>query len=77
MQVVYPAVGIESRDTVRTKSLNIFAISPTRCRKEVEHFLEENCQWYGRRHRHSIPFKVIVSISSGRKVLWENPLFGK
>lgn len=43
----------------------------------AEHFLEENCQWYGRGHQHSIPFKVIVSVSSGRKVLWENPLFGK
>lgn len=77
MQVVYPAVGIESYDTIRTKSLDTFAISPARHQEEVEHFLEENCQWYGRGHRHSIPFKVIVSVSSGRKVLWENPLFGK
>lgn len=43
----------------------------------VLYFLKENCQWYGRGHQHSIPFKVIVSVSSGRKVLWENPLFGK
>lgn len=77
MQVVYPAVGIESYDTIRTKSLDTFVISPVRHQEEVEHFLEENCQWYGRGHRHSIPFKVIVSVSSGRKVLWENPLFGK
>lgn len=77
MQVVYPAVGIESYDTIRTKSLDTFAISPARHQEEVEHFLEENCQWYGRGHRHSITFKVIVSVSSGRKVLWENPLFGK
>lgn len=77
MQVVYHAVGIESYDAIRTKSLDTFAISPARHQEEVEHFLEENCQGYGRRHRHSIPFKVIVSVSSGRKVLWENPLFGK
>lgn len=77
MQVVYPAVGIESYDAIRTKSLDTFAISPARHQEEVEHFLEENCQGYGRGHRHSIPFKVIVSVSSGRKVLWENPLFGK
>lgn len=77
MQVVYPAVGIESYDTIRTKSLDTFVISPVRHQEEVEHFLEENCQWYGRGHRNSIPFKVIVSVSSGRKVLWENPLFGK
>ena len=77
MQVVYPAVGIESYDTIRTKSLDTFVISPVRHQEEVEHFLEENCQWYGRGHQHSIPFKVIVSVSSGRKVLWENPLFGK
>ena len=77
MQVVYPAVGIESYDTIRTKSLDTFVLSPVRHQEEVEHFLEENCQWYGRGHRHSIPFKVIVSVSSGRKVLWENPLFGK
>lgn len=59
------------------KNLDTFAISPARHQEEVEHFLEENCQGYGRGHRHSIPFKVIVSVSSGRKVLWENPLFGK
>lgn len=77
MQVVYPAVGIESYDTIRTKSLDTFAISPVRHQEEVEQFLEENCQWYGRGHRHSIPFKIIVSVSSRRKVIWENPLFGK
>lgn len=77
MQVVYPVAGIESYDTIKTKSLDTFAISPVRHQEEAEHFLEENCQWYGRGHQHSIPFKVIVSVSSGRKVLWENPLFGK
>lgn len=77
MQVVYPAVGIESYDTIRTKSFDTFAISPVRHKEEVEQFLEENCQWYGRGHRHRIPFKVIVSVSSRRKIIWENPLFGK
>lgn len=70
MQVVYPVASIESYDTIRTKSLDTFAISPVRHQ-------EENCQWYGRGHQHSISLKVVVSVSSGRKVLWENPLFGK
>lgn len=30
-----PVASIESLDTEKTKSLNIFAISPVRCREEV------------------------------------------
>ena len=77
MQVVYPAVGIESYDTVKTKSLATYAISPSRHQEEVEHFLNDNYQNYSSKFHYDIPFDSIVSVSSGRKVLWENPLFGK
>lgn len=68
---------IRSQPHMHNSGLVDIVTIPVRHQEEVEHFLEENCQWYGRGHRHSIPFKVIVSVSSGRKVLWENPLFGK
>ena len=77
MQVVYPAVGIESYDTIKTKRLDTFAISPARRRKEVEHFLNDNYPNYSSKFYHDIPFDSIVSVSSGRKVIWENPVFGK
>ena len=38
---MYPVASIESLDTEKTKSFNIFAISPARCWEEVEHFLKE------------------------------------
>lgn len=77
MQVVYPAVGIESYDTIRTKSLATYAISPARHQEEVERFLNDNYPNYSSKFYCDIPFDSIVSVSSGRKVLWENPLFGK
>lgn len=77
MQVVYPAVGIESYDTIKTKKLDTFAISPARHRKEVEHFLNDNYPNYSSKFHYDIPFDSIVSVSSGRKALWENLLFGK
>lgn len=77
MQVVYPAVGIESYDTIKTKRLDTFAISPARRRKEVEHFLNDNYPNYSSKFYHDIPFDSIVSVSSGRKVIWGNPVFGK
>lgn len=77
MQVVYPAVGIESYDTIKTKRLDTFAISLARRRKEVEHFLNDNYPNYSSKFHYDIPFDSIVSVSSGRKALWENPLFGK
>lgn len=77
MQVVYPAVCIESYDTIKTKRLDTFAISPAQRRKEVEHFLSDNYPNYSSKFHYDIPFDSIVSVSSGRKALWENPLFGK
>lgn len=77
MQVVYPAVGIESYDTVKTKNLATYAISPARHQEEVERFLNDNYPNYSSKFHYDIPFDSIVSVSSGRKVLWENPLFGK
>lgn len=77
MQVVYPAVGIESYDTIRTKSLATYAISPARHQEEVERFLNDNYPNYSSKFYCDIPFDSIVSVLSGRKVLWENPLFGK
>ena len=77
MQVVYPAVGIESYDTIKTKRLDTFAISPARRRKEAEHFLNDNYPNYSSKFYHDIPFDSIVSVSGGRKVIWENPVFGK
>ena len=77
MQVVYPAVGIESYDTVKTKNLATYAISPARHQEEVEQFMNDNYPNYSSKFYHDIPFDSIVSVSSGRKVIWENPLFGK
>ena len=77
MQVVYPAVGIESYDTVKTKNLATYAISPARHQEEVEQFMNDNYPNYSSKFYHDIPFDSIVSVSSGRNVIWENPLFGK
>lgn len=77
MQVVYHAVGIESYDTIRTKSLYTFAISPVRHQEEVEQFMNDNYPNYSSKFYHNIPFDSIVSVSSGHNVIWENPIFGK
>lgn len=63
MQVVYPAVGIESYDTVKTKSLATYAISPARHQEEVERFLNDNYPNYSSKYYHDIPFDRRFSIT--------------
>lgn len=76
MQVTYPVAGIEFHDVVKMKNLHTFPISPIRLREDVERFLSKN-YWEIAFFKFSIPFKVIKSVSSGGKEIWENPYFGE
>ena len=76
MQVTYPVAGIEFHDVVKMKNLHTTPISPIRHREDAERFLSEN-YWDIAFFKFSIPFKIIKSVSSGGKVIWENPVFGK
>lgn len=75
MQVTYPVAGIEFHDVVKMKNLHTSPISPTRHREDVERFLSKN-YWEITYFKFIIPFKVIKSVSSGGKEIWENPYFG-
>ena len=76
MQVTYPVAGIEFHDVVKMKNFHTFPISPIRHREDVERFLSKN-YWEIAFFKFSIPFKVIKSVSSGGKEIWENPYFGE
>lgn len=76
MQVTYPVAAITVTDVVKMKDLDTFPISPMRHKEDVERFLSKN-YWEIAYFKFIIPFEVIKSVSSGGKVIWENPDFGK
>lgn len=74
MQVQYPVSNLITSETIKNKVISTWAIAPRKLCNDVEEFLVENCADYSK-YQSDIPMKAVSRIESGRKVLWENPIF--
>lgn len=74
MQVQYPVSNLITSETIKNKVISTWAIAPRKLCNDVEEFLAENCADYSK-YQSDIPMKAVSRIESGRKVLWENPIF--
>ena len=62
-------------EMIKKKVISTWAIAPRKLSNEVKEFLAENCADYSKYWSDDIPMKAVSRIESGRKVLWENPIF--
>ena len=74
MQVQYPVSDLITSGMIKNKVISAWAIAPRKLSDEVEEFLAANCADYSK-YRSDIPMKAVSRFESGRKVLWENPIF--